>query len=379
MAPYLASFPGWAFPAYLILSFIPLVVRPSKYRYLYFLPILAISYKTLHYTTGNVTNDYGIACGLFTLLFMSSDFILITDVQNELRSVKPPQVKPASQYALSGRISWAWDLFTNVRGVGWAHEPVSVLPPRPARKYFVVKQLASLAVLGLMFDLAMWHNSFNPAYFREGPSLAGYGWLWRFECIWGWAIPGYATLAAQNCVVSLISVGLGRSDPEDWPWLFGSFLDAWSVRRFWGRTWHQVMRRFVTAHGKFLSRRVLGLATGTNLSAYVQLYTAFLISGIIHYAADYVVLRNWQGGALKFFMAQAVAITVEDGVITLGRRVGFKGTGVAWRLLGYAWVWSWFALVFPMWQDPLNRAGLIEDGANTSFLRITWEKWAEMQ
>jgi hypothetical protein len=191
---------------------------------------------------------------------MSSDFILITDVQNELRSVKPPQVKPASQYALSSRISWAWDLFTSLRGVGWAHEPASVLPPRPARKYFVVKQLASLAVLGLLFDLAMWHNSFNPAFSRHGPSLAGYGWLWRYECLWGWAIPAYATLAAQNCVVSLISVGLGRSDPEDWPWLFGSFLNAWSVRRFWGQVLHTGISFAIIDHFFFQSNMAPGYA-----------------------------------------------------------------------------------------------------------------------
>ena len=132
--------------------------------------------------------------------------------------------------------------------------------------------------------------------------------------------------------------------------------------------------QFVTAHGRFLSRRILHLTPSTNLSAYVQLYTAFFISGVIHYLADYTVLRNWKGGAIKFFLAQAVAITFEDGVIALGRRVGLTSR-LKWRLLGYTWTWTWFALMFPIWQDPLMMAGMMDEGANTSVLKMAWMKW----
>ncbi|KAJ7584636.1 membrane bound O-acyl transferase family-domain-containing protein [Mycena floridula] len=369
----LAPFPNWLLPSYLILSFVPLFVRSSSCRRLFFIPITATTYYFLfHTTTGNITSDYGIACGWLTLFFISSDFILLTDVQNELRSVKPPQDKPVSQEGLWIRFNWAWDLFTSPRGVGWTHEPTVVLPPRPKRHKFVIKQLARVAVLGVIFDLANWHNQYNPAYFRDGPSLTAYGWFWRYESIWGWVVQGYATMAIQNCFVSIMSVSLGRSDAEDWPWLFGSFLDAWTIRRFWGRTWHQILRRFVTAHGRFLSSRILGLARGTNLSAYVQLYTAFLLSATIHYLADYTVLRNWSGGGLKFFISQPLAITIEDGVIALGQRFGIKGSSLLWRLLGYAWVWTWFAPVFPTWQDPLMTAGMMSEGANKSLIQTAW-------
>lgn len=241
-----APFSSWSFAAYPLLCFIPLVTKPSPYRYLYFLPILFLSYKALHSTTGNITNDYGLGCAWFTLFFISSDFILLTNVQCELQSIKPPQTKGSiSDVGLEGRISWAWDLLTSVRGIGWAHGPSAssgILPPRPnfpstrkGRLQFIWNQIISLVFLGILFDLAIWHNaSLHPAFFRDGPSLFSYSWFWRYECIWGWAVAGYATLAAQNCVVGIISVSLGRSDPEDWPWLFGSIWDAWTVRRFWG-------------------------------------------------------------------------------------------------------------------------------------------------
>ncbi|KAJ7132820.1 membrane bound O-acyl transferase family-domain-containing protein [Mycena crocata] len=364
-------FPNWAFPAFLLLSFIPLVVKSSPYRRLYFLPVLALTYYTLNSTTGNVPGDYAIASGWLTLLFVASDFILVTDVQNDLRSVKPPQVKPISQEGLGARLSWAWHLFTSVRGIGWAHEPVGVLPPRPTgtRAQFVIKRLASLVFCWLLFDLAVWHNGLHPSFSRGGESLTAYGWVWRYQCVGGWATSAYIGMAMPNCVLSILSVTLGRSDPEDWPWLFGSFSETWSIRRFWGRTWHQIMRRFVSSHGRLVCR-ILGLTPGTNASSYVQLYTAFFMSSIVHYLSDYMALQSWHGGSMKFFMAQAVAITAEDGLFALGRRAGVKG-GYGWRLLGYAWVWSWFALVFPTWQDPLLRQGMLDDGA-TSVLQQTW-------
>ncbi|KAF9467766.1 membrane bound O-acyl transferase family-domain-containing protein [Collybia nuda] len=374
----LAHSPSWLFPSYIFLSIIPLVVKSSSYRRLFFIPIVALTYYFLfHTTTRSITTDYGLTCGWLTLFFISSDFILLTDVQRELRSTKPPQIKPISQEGLWARITWAYDLFTSPRGIGWAHEPSNaVLPPRPAcsKSSFLMKQFARLAMLGLIYDIATWHNYFNPAYFRDGPSLTAYGWFWRYESIWGWALQAYTVMAAQNCFVSILSVSLGRSDAEDWPWLFGSFSSAWTIRRFWGRTWHQLLRRFVTAHGRFVSGR-LGLTRGSNFSAYVQLYTAFFLSAIIHSLGDYTLLRNWNGGAFKFFLWQAVAITFEDGVIALGRNAGLKGSAPVWRVLGYVWVWTWFAVCFPTWQDPLMSAGMMSE--EQSFLQTAWRKWLD--
>lgn len=83
---------------------------------------------------------------------------------------------------------------------------------------------------------------------------------------------------------------------------------------------------------------------------------------------------------MKFFLAQAVAITFEDGVIAVGRRFGLGDTNViGWRLVGYVWVWTWFALVWPYLQEPLMRAGMIDDGANTSRIQMLWNSWRYAQ
>lgn len=98
-------------------------------------------------------------------------------------------------------------------------------------------------------------------------------------------------------------------------------------------------------------------------SSYVQLYTAFFISGIIHYTGDYMVSHQWQGRSLHFFLLQAVAITIEDGVIGFGKMLGIRGSGDVWKALGFAWCWVWFAYSLPIWLTPVFEAAVLRNGA----------------
>lgn len=100
---------------------------------------------------------------------------------------------------------------------------------------------------------------------------------------------------------------------------------------------------------------VLCLKKGTKTSFYVQLYVAFALSGIMHAAGDYSSLGNWsEGGALRFFLLQAVGITIETTVIDIAKRLSVGGS---WHYVGYLWVIMWFTYTVPHWMDPLHRAG----------------------
>ncbi|KAF7341226.1 hypothetical protein MVEN_01858000 [Mycena venus] len=167
-------------------------------------------------------------------------------------------------------------------------------------------------------------------------------------------------------IISVVGVACGLSYPEEWPPFFGFLKEVYTIRRLWGRARHQLMRRFVTTHGKFLAHRVLGLRPGTNAS-YVQLFTAFALSASVHYGAEVMALRSWHGGAFAFFMLQPCAIMLEDFVLYVTRSVGLRN-GFAVRLGGYAWVWAWFTLTLPVWQGPLGWAGHTEEGVPVSFL-----------
>jgi hypothetical protein len=230
-------------------SMLALVVKPSPYRGLLFLPLLIMSPYLLSLSTGHRTMDYFIGNAWFTYLFAASDFILLTDVQRELRMVKPPQRadEPIEEASLSRRITWATQLFSSSRGIGWAHEPRYANPPRPSpstpRGAFVRAQIAEAVAMLLLFETVNFFNMRNPSLYAGGPSLAAYGWLWRYAAVWAWSLPMAALAMCQHSMSAAFSVATGASDPEDWPPYMGSIALAWSVRNFWGRIWHQTMRR----------------------------------------------------------------------------------------------------------------------------------------
>jgi uncharacterized membrane protein len=68
---------------------------------------------------------------------------------------------------------------------------------------------------------------------------------------------------------------------------------------------------------------------------------------------DAMVGMQYFGSSFPFFFIQAVAITVEDTVIGLARRVGFDKTTYLTRAIGYIWVLLWANFSIPWllnWQ-----------------------------
>jgi len=336
----------------------------SAHRVWLFPIITGVGVYLAFYTTfGQKSSDYAIlGYTVLTHLLTASDYILLTNSQYILKP-KNQQV-PAAQLPWLPRLKWSLQLLTNPRCVGWTHEPTSALPPRPAQSVSRIAFITSkISWIAIYFSLRYVMQTYTAKYPHTEPyawpSLTGYRWLWQIN-IFGWVLPAVTMLGMQHCVVSAIAVATGISAPEAWPPLFGSWTDAWTVRRFWGRTWHQLLRRPLSSHAKFLAHRVLRFRPGGNASAYTQLYTAFFLSGVIHYVADYKVLGDWSGGSPRFFMSQAVIITFEDAVIALASWLGVRRERKLWKVLGYVWVYVWIAYTTPGFLVPLFEAGYLE-------------------
>ncbi|KAJ7064700.1 membrane bound O-acyl transferase family-domain-containing protein [Mycena amicta] len=358
---------------YLVLLQLPLVVKPSPHRRLLFIPVLLLTVYTLFSSKGRFLDDYYMSLNWLTYFWTASDYILLTDVQRELRQVPVhPQDKLTNGVengSLWRRVCWANSLFLSPRGVGWAHEPTTTLPPHPPadtpRTRFILTQLRTAVVLFLLHDLCNIHVRSNPMFYPDGPGWRADGWPWRFVVVLSWGLSASSAMCLLYTLMSVLAVGTRLSQPDAWPALMASPGEAYTIRRFWGRTWHQLMRRFVSAHGQRLVN-VLGLRRGKNPSAYTQLFLAFFLSGAIHYAAEVMALRHWGGGALKFFMLQPCAIMFEDFVIWLGRQAGWESG--YWCYVGYLTTWAWFALVAPVWQEPLVWAGQMTEGLPVSVI-----------
>ena len=115
---------------------------------------------------------------------------------------------------------------------------------------------------------------------------------------------------------------------------------------------------------------VLGIRRGTTLSSYVQLWLAFLISGLGHATSILILpsptnitLDERTTGLIKFFLFQAAVITLEDFVQwSSDNFLGNAFNLATFRtLIGYTWVVCtlWYSL--PMAGDVFVRMRLGED------------------
>ncbi|PBK71704.1 hypothetical protein ARMSODRAFT_954525 [Armillaria solidipes] len=363
-----------------IILLISVTIRPTPYRRLLFLPIFVIAYYLVyHTTTGDIISNLSIGASIPPVVASALDYILLTEPQTKL--FQTGQTIPQAAFPdLKSRLKWSLSLLTSQRGIGWTHEPRN-LPASPytastSRWRFVVDRLAQSAVLFILWDAAATYTRYRPSFYISGPEETTF--LGRCAFVWGWAVPAVAALTMNHALFSAAMVALGIWDVQTWRPFYGSWSDAYTVRRFWSHTWHQLLRRNVTTPGDRLVAR-LSLPKGSILASYIRLYIAFFVSGWVHHSSDYMVL-GYHGGALKFFMSQALCITVESAVLALGRHLGIaRGTNLFWRIVGYIWVQTWFAMCLPMYINPQNRAGVSEAGVNSGIIEGLWKWWITTQ
>ncbi|KAF7296400.1 BTB domain-containing protein [Mycena chlorophos] len=388
-------FPYAYFTLYLACIFTPLVIAGGTGRLtraLFFVPILLLSAQLLYKgEAGYLTCTAWFAC-----LPLASDLLLLSDAYREFYRVdanatatSPPARRSRSRRSpppnanandirtkpLLERVEWAVGLFCTVgRGAGWAHgrqaRHASQTPDSElSRPRFVLSQIPRLLFQILLFDLMNIHARWNPAFCaRLGLTSVGLGW--RVLGTLGWATGAMAGMSAEHVLLSIIFVGSGYSQPRDWPPLFGGFEDLASVRGFWSRGWHQMLRRPLSAHARFLTGTILRLPPRSLSSICISIQTVFFLSGLVHYLGEQVALSRigFSSGSLVFFSIQPLAIALETLVGLFFRDHVDKGTGS--RVLGMSWTLSWFVLTFPLMLDPLLRSG--EMDPRITFSPITW-------
>ena len=210
--------------------------RPSPFRWLYFLPFGGICVYLVTFTTlKNTVHDYSMGCGIFTLFFLASDHLLITDVQKELRMKN--QTQPIYTKSFLERLKWTIALLNNPRGIGWNFEPSGHLPHPPSpdmsRKAFIARKLLEICQNVILLDLIGFLNRVNPCLARHGPPVSETAWIWRLALLI-YALTPYLTISTLQCAYSLLSVGVGATEPREWPSIAGDLKDAYTLRNFWG-------------------------------------------------------------------------------------------------------------------------------------------------
>ncbi|CAG7996555.1 unnamed protein product [Penicillium salamii] len=210
-------------------------------------------------------------------------------------------------------------------------------------------------------------DEFDPlhqVYFRRLPSqivpVTLRETLLRCAFVCWWTFSAVAMLDSAHAALSLVSVSLFRIDePYEWPSIFGSLSQAWSIRRFWSKFWHQIVRRTYTNYGECISRNILRLQPRSVPDKVFVIFMIFFLSGVSHAAVSWQ-LGDHCGWSLDiwWFCANFFAGLLEVVVTQLFRacvkKLGFKRLDESnWsKVVGFIWVFSFMFWSIPKWQYP---------------------------
>ena len=177
---------------------------------------------------------------------------------------------------------------------------------------------------------------------------------------WVWNV--YLMLDTCHVLLSIIFVAMLRLDaPQEWPSLFGSPTQAYSLRRFWGRFWHRITVPFSLNSGRLITRRWLRISTGSRLEKVAVALWTFFLSAVAH------SLTDWFSGApcnplseLHFYLVNFAAAAIESlAVPYLDQALLRSGKSRLRRILwsspvriigGFSWVFCVFFWVAPKVQ-----------------------------
>ncbi|KAI6122675.1 hypothetical protein EDD16DRAFT_1570541 [Pisolithus croceorrhizus] len=287
------------------------------------------------------------------------------------------------------RFFWLLKMIYSPRGIGWSFKAEnSVVPVDPrhrTRASFIASRLRWLLSHYLLFDAATLYMRCNPALL-SGASVTSQGYIIQCLNVAAAFCHSYAILTCIHCVLAVLAVSVNFDEPQAWPQPFGHWKNAYTIRKFWGKVWHQFFRHDLTLFGPHRPKRNPWDPVSTEYSSagnlrerepwgtsYRRLCYAFVCSAFVHVCGDIVLqfrIRNdlSSTGASKvmdapnvigysapYFLLQPVGVLVEDAVIEVGKRMGLK-EGTWTRMVGYVWVVGFTSFFYAFSLDGLSSA-----------------------
>ncbi|KAI0883682.1 membrane bound O-acyl transferase family-domain-containing protein [Annulohypoxylon maeteangense] len=279
--------------------------------------LMIIAFYRPFFTSGDVVTDYTMSSMFFVLWIMHVYHAGNKDggpryIGNPEKPLPGGGVGDRDSPTYLQKLKWAVRLTATPRGIGWDWQ-VKNVPPHPGANLpplqFVWGQVVEVVWRTALKAVAVYVIGVCKAVQLSTTSLVA-DWLLDTTVAWCGAVWSWNTIGASNAAGAAITVMLGICEPWEWPPVFGSLGDAWSVRQVWSTSYHQLMRKPFQFPGLRLAR-FLCLKKGTFGSRYLQLYSTFYISCCIHRYQSYIVSRH-ENGEFAFFMLQPVIISVED-------------------------------------------------------------------
>ena len=232
---------------------------------------------------------------------------------------------------------------------------------------FLLRRLASAIIIFLLDQaytitysmlLQLTYADFDPSkqsYLRRIRTITVRETTIRSWLVFNFVWSSWAIFTATHDLLAFAFVAVGIDEPEDWPSLYGSIFEAYSIRRFWGRFWHYLVQRSYSTYGSLLSQKILRLPPGSFADRTCVSFSVFLISGIVHACITAQLgftCGYWED--IAFFMMCHTALFIEASVQRFASLAfgGSRPNGWICRLVGYTWVFGFLFWVLPKHQYP---------------------------
>jgi hypothetical protein len=357
-----------------------ILMYPPRYRkasvLLLAFPVMCAFTHMLDLTTNETIND---TFGRFLLIWMAHMSYEITIIEYE------PQIAPIND-GWKPRLKHAYSVLFDRNHQPSSEKEGGYNTTAPKHTYstfgFLQHHVGKAIVLALL--TYVWNTWIEPPntylasdftpdkaiFFRRLPaSLDSRELRNRLLHTFDWCIIDMFRYETIHSVFAILFVSLRLDSAAEWSLsLFGSLAEAHSMRRYWGKHWHNYIYHSFSAHVKIVTRHWIGLEKGRVYTRLIENTLVFVASGIMHS----MVRRAQHKGdgdtwcVTILYSAQMIPIVVEGilqhvwakSKIHLNLRVDGKTIGMLEMLVGYAWVASWFLWCVPKYH----------------FTKYAWEK-----
>ena len=285
----------------------------------------------------------------------------------------------------------AYKICWNVRWVGTAHEaPSNTGRPRPVppaaapgtdpsqeqsssvsrsqkdsstRRIFLLKRLLSIATIygiNMLYEHTLRNlyqfqpTDFSPPkqnYLRRLHAVSTRESILRAILVLNFIWTSWAVISAYHRALSVFFVALALDQPDEWPTLYGSPWEMYSVRRFWGRFWHRSTFRTYTGYGNLVAEKALRLRRGTATHKICVEFVVFFVSGVTHALTTRMLgfrAGHWED--IAWFCANFAAILLETAFRSLVRRVWGETSDRVGKGVGAVWLFAFFFWSLPKTQ-----------------------------
>lgn len=189
-----------------------------------------------------------------------------------------------------------------------------------------------------------------PIFETPEPVTVRETWI-RVVFTFRWIWLNFVDVDAAHTFLSITFVGILRLDtPEEWPSMFGSPWEAYSLRRYWGRFWHRLVYRPYLGLAKVIAEKLRIRCLNPSFEKCFLVFLIFAISGLAHATV------SLHGGSfveaiddIAFYCINFAVIAAEGVIQRLASPVRRFLPGWACKVVGFFWVFAFWFWAAPKW------------------------------